>query len=92
VDPLQRADNLSLQLRRDLTMAELRTAVTAAQDRPLAVPAINDEALSGLKFSTTLPRSIAVDTLGARLADPHGAATVLREPYRSAQAATPSQA
>jgi ATP-dependent helicase Lhr and Lhr-like helicase len=78
VDPLQRVDNLSLRLRRDLTMAELRTAVRAAQDRPLAAPAINDEALPGLKFSTALPRSIAADALG--LADPDGAATVLREP------------
>jgi ATP-dependent Lhr-like helicase len=89
VDPFQRVDNLSLRLRPDLTMPELRTAVTAAQDRPLAAPAITDEALAGLRFATALPRSIAVDTLGARLADPHGAATVLREPYRSAQAAAP---
>jgi len=83
VDPLQRVDNVALRLRRDLTVPVLRTAVTAAQDGPLAVPAINDEALPGLKFSTALPRSIAVDTLATRLADPHGAATVLREPYRS---------
>jgi ATP-dependent helicase Lhr and Lhr-like helicase len=80
VHPLQRVDNFSLRLRRDLTMPELHTAVTAAQCRPLAAPAINDEALPGLKFSTALPRSIAVDTLGARVADPDGAATVLREP------------
>lgn len=80
VDPIQRVDNLSLRLRRDLTMPELRTAVTTVHDRPPAVPAITDEALAGLKFSTALPRSIAVDTLGARLADPGGAATVLREP------------
>jgi ATP-dependent helicase Lhr and Lhr-like helicase len=83
VDPFQRMDNLSLRLRRDLTMPELRTAVTAALDRPLAAPAITDEALQGLKFSTALPRSIAVDTLGARLADPNGAITALREPYHS---------
>ncbi|HKX71304.1 MAG TPA: hypothetical protein VJM75_08760 [Acidimicrobiales bacterium] len=82
VDPLQRVDNVSLRLRRDLTVPALRSAVTAAQDRPLAVPAVDDEALSGLKFSTALPRSIAVEALGARLADPHGAATVLRELLR----------
>ena len=87
VDPLQRVDNFSLRLRRALTLPALRTAVTAAQDRPLAVPAINDEALPGLKFSTALPRSLAVEALGARLADPHGAVTVLREPSRSRQTA-----
>lgn len=92
VDPLQRVDNLSLRLRRDLTVPALRAAVTVAQDGPLAVPAINDEALPDLKFSTALPRSIAVDTLATRLADPRGAATVLREPHRSAQVAAPSQA
>jgi ATP-dependent helicase Lhr and Lhr-like helicase len=64
VDPLQRVDNFSLRLRRALTLPALRTAVTAAQDRPLAVPAINDEALPGLKFSTALPRSLAVEALG----------------------------
>jgi ATP-dependent helicase Lhr and Lhr-like helicase len=73
-----------------LTVPALRSAVTAAQERPLAVPAINDEALPGLKFSTALPRSIAVEALGARLADPHGAATVPTPNASAASASPPS--
>jgi ATP-dependent Lhr-like helicase len=38
-----------------------------------AVPRVDDEAISGLKFSVALPSDLAVKTLGERLADPRGA-------------------
>lgn len=38
-----------------------------------AVPRVDEEAVSGLKFSVALPLDLAVKTLGERLADPRGA-------------------
>jgi ATP-dependent Lhr-like helicase len=38
-----------------------------------AVPRVDEEAISGLKFSVALPSDLAVRTLGERLADPRGA-------------------
>lgn len=38
-----------------------------------AVPRVDDEAISGLKFSVALPSDLAIKTLGERLADPRGA-------------------
>jgi ATP-dependent Lhr-like helicase len=38
-----------------------------------AVPCVDEEAISGLKFSVALPLDLAVKTLGERLADPSGA-------------------
>jgi len=82
VDPSQRVDNLALRLRRDVAIREFQAAVAAVQGRPLPPPAVTEDALRGLKFATAVPHAVAVRTLGARLADPHGAFTVLREPRR----------
>jgi ATP-dependent Lhr-like helicase len=79
-DPLQRVDNLALRLRRDLGARELRAAIDLARDHPLPPPAVTDEGLRGLKFATALPTALAAQTLGERLADPHGASAVLGEP------------
>lgn len=38
-----------------------------------AVPRVDDEAISGLKFSVALPSDMAARTIGERLADPRGA-------------------
>ena len=43
-----------------------------------AVPLVDEEAISGLKFSVALPLDLAVRTLGERLADPHGAGETAR--------------
>ncbi|KQU28759.1 DEAD/DEAH box helicase [Rhodococcus sp. Leaf233] len=40
---------------------------------PDAVPRIDEEAITGLKFSVALPVELAARTLGERLADPRGA-------------------
>ena len=42
------------------------------------VPRVDDEAVSGLKFSVALPLELAVKTVGERLADPRGARKVAR--------------
>ncbi len=43
-----------------------------------AVPRVDDDAITGLKFSAALPVDLAVKTLGERLADPHGAGEIAR--------------
>jgi ATP-dependent Lhr-like helicase len=43
-----------------------------------AVPRVDEEAISGLKFSVALPSNLAVRTLGERLADPRGAGETAR--------------
>lgn len=43
-----------------------------------AVPVVDEEAISGLKFSVALPLDLAVKTLGERLADPRGAGATAR--------------
>ncbi|MFB4311450.1 hypothetical protein [Actinomadura sp. GTD37] len=58
-----------------------RSAVDALADR-LVLPAVDDRAVHGLKFSAALPRHLAEATLAARLADLDHAAQVLAEPHR----------
>ena len=43
-----------------------------------AVPCVDEDAISGLKFSVALPLELAVRTLGERLADPLGAGETVR--------------
>ena len=45
-----------------------------------AVPVVDEDAVSGLKFSAALPLELAVRTLGERLADPRGAGKTVRTP------------
>ena len=80
-DPTQRADDVSLRLRADLTPQAWRTATANAASR-LCLPDVDDRALAGLKFSDVLPPRLAVATLAARLADLDSAAAVLAEPVR----------
>ena len=80
-DGAQRFDDVSIRLRADLTVEAWRTATQDAATR-LCLPAVDDEALDGLKFSAALPRRLAEATLAARLADLDGAASVLDESTR----------
>lgn len=48
--------------------------------RGLCLPEVNDRAVAGLKFSSALPKRLAVATLAARLADLDAAAKILAEP------------
>ncbi len=83
-DQAQRVDDLSIRLRADLRPSTWRGVAGALRDR-LCLPAIDEKALAGLKFSETLPRHLAEATLAARLADLDHARTVLTEPARFEQ-------
>ena len=63
-------ENESIVLPEGVACDDVKTA------DPGAVPLVDDEAISALKFSVALPRDIAVKTLGERLADPRGAGEV----------------
>lgn len=60
-------ENESVLLPEGITGDDVRAA------DPAAVPRVDDEAISRLKFSVALPPDLAVKTLGERLADPRGA-------------------
>jgi ATP-dependent Lhr-like helicase len=80
-DPAQRVEDASIRLRTDLTAEMWKAAIASAADK-LCLPAVDERALHGLKFSAALPPRLAEATLAARLADLEGAATVLKEPTR----------
>ncbi|OBG19343.1 DEAD/DEAH box helicase [Mycobacterium sp. 852002-51057_SCH5723018] len=62
------AENESVLLPERITGDDIKAANSNA------VPRIDEEAISALKFSVALPSDLAVRTLGERLADPRGAA------------------
>ncbi|MFI7446450.1 DEAD/DEAH box helicase [Nonomuraea sp. NPDC049714] len=78
-DPVQRATDLFVRLRTDLTVAAWREARTGAA---LVLPEVDRRAAHGLKFAAVLPERLAVATVAARLADFEGAQAVLVEPVR----------
>lgn len=65
-------ENESVVLPEGVTVEDVKAA------DPDAVPRVDEEAISGLKFSVALPFDLAVKTLGERLADPHGAGEIAR--------------
>src|SRR5664279_6216969 len=83
VDPTQRLNETWLRLHGDLTIdqitVDLETARTSVDPRPL--PAVDAEALRGLKFSEALPRDLAIDTLAHRMIDEGGAGKALTMPH-----------
>ncbi|GGP06778.1 DEAD/DEAH box helicase [Nonomuraea glycinis] len=78
-DPVQRATDLFVRLRTDITAAAWREARTGAA---LVLPDVDRRAVHGLKFAAALPERLAVATVAARLADFDGAQAVLAEPVR----------
>ncbi|MCX4909556.1 DEAD/DEAH box helicase [Streptomyces sp. NBC_00878] len=80
-DPLQRPTDAYLRLREDLTAEEWSKAKSAAGEQ-LCLPAVDERALTGLKFSVALPQRLAEATLAARLADLEGATAALTAPVR----------
>jgi ATP-dependent Lhr-like helicase len=84
-DPAQRVNDTCIRLRTDLTPEMWKQATADAADR-LCLPDVDQNALNGLKFSAALPQRLATATLAARLADLHGATTVLQEPTRFSSA------
>jgi ATP-dependent helicase Lhr and Lhr-like helicase len=75
IDPRQRIDEKSVRLLPGATVQEFSEAIAAAE---WADPAVDTNALRGLKFSAALPSELATRTLAARLGD---------EPYATAVAA-----
>lgn len=80
-DSAQRVEDFFIRLRDDVT-PELWKASLADVEGRLCLPAINDRAVDGLKFSAGLPRHLAEATLAQRLADLDGAKITLTEPRR----------
>lgn len=66
VDPRQRIDEKSIRLRPGVTVSEFSDVVAGVQWQ---CPAVDANALRGLKFSSALPQELAMHTLGARLGD-----------------------
>ena len=79
-DPHQRTQPFGLRLRPDLSHLELGHLLDNAAKEELTEPAVDDEAVRGLKFSEALAPGLAAETLAERLGDPPGALTTLREP------------
>lgn len=80
-DNAQRVEEFFIRLRSDMT-PEMWKAALADADSRLCLPAVDDKALDGLKFSAALPRHLAEATLAQRLADLDGARTALGEQHR----------
>ncbi|GGL40891.1 DEAD/DEAH box helicase [Nocardia jinanensis] len=73
----------SLRLYPDLAVTDIRSRLAelrAARHRSL--PAVDANAVQGLKFSAALPEHLALATLAARISDPVRASTVLGEETR----------
>ena len=80
-DSAQRVEDLFVRLRRDVTPEGWEAALIDIEERQ-CLPAVDDKAIDGLKFSEALPRNLAETTLAARLADLEGARIALAEPHR----------
>ncbi len=65
-------ENESVVLPEGITSDDIKTV------DPGAVPHVDEDAVSGLKFSVALPEELAVKTLGERLADPQGARAIVQ--------------
>jgi ATP-dependent Lhr-like helicase len=83
VDSEQRFTDTHIRMRSDLTREMWKLATADATQR-LCLPEVDEDAVTGLKFSEALPERLAVATLAARLADLAGAERVLAEPVRFA--------
>jgi ATP-dependent Lhr-like helicase len=80
-DPARQFDDTWIRLRENVTRDEWLAATAGAAER-LCLPVVSEKAIEGLKFSSALPKQLAVTTLAARLADLTSAATVLGERSR----------
>jgi|SRR6478609_5815619 hypothetical protein len=86
VDPTQRVGDLWLRLHPDLFAADIDETLTRARSftgrHPL--PAVDPDALRGLKFAEALPADLAVDTAARRVVDTVHADMILGREHRSA--------
>lgn len=71
IDPASSVSGLRLRLRADTSAEQLRKTITSNHDRLVhPEPVVDDQAADALKFSTAIPPSLAVETIGRRLGDP----------------------
>jgi ATP-dependent Lhr-like helicase len=75
-------DNDRIQLRTDLAHDALAKSIARVDLASAALPAVDDDALRGLKFAESLPPDLAVRTLSERLLDRDSARAVLSETRR----------
>lgn len=79
VDTDAPVDDLKLRLRPHISAAALRTTLDDRRnDLVDALPAIDAEAVEGLKFSAAIPPELALETLAARLTDPSAVHATLK--------------
>ena len=81
VVPGQRLGSESIRLHRDLTVEAILEALSAVRllPEPSRQPAVDTQAVRGLKFSAALPEELAIQTISARIGDPDHALSVLDE-------------
>lgn len=80
-DSEQQFTDTYIRMRSGLTPEMWKLAAADVVER-LCLPDVDEDAVSGLKFSEALPDRLAIATLAARLADVPSAERVLREPVR----------
>lgn len=80
-DSEQQFTDTYIRMRSDLTPEMWKLATADVVER-LCLPAVDEDAVTGLKFSEALPQRLAVATLAARLADVPSAERALSEPVR----------
>ena len=78
------SDNLAIEFERALPLDMVQRAIEELRscDPGTLLPAVNPEALDGLKFSVCLPPALGVHVLIARTLDPLAVEHVLRAPVR----------
>jgi ATP-dependent Lhr-like helicase len=83
VDPA--VSDLFVQARSGTSREDLRTALRDRRDQLVsASPAIDEEAVDGLKFSAAIPMKLADQTVRARLTDPEAVLRTVDATLRSA--------
>jgi len=80
VDPVVSYDDVRLRLRHDLAPGELSQAASAVDWSSSIRPAVNADAVQGLKFSDVLPPDLATETVASRMVDEGAARRVVTEP------------
>lgn len=82
-DAEQKFTDTYIRMRSDLRPETWKLPTADVADR-LCLPDVDEDAVTGLKFSEALPERLATATLAARLADLRSAEHVLGEPVRVA--------
>ncbi len=79
-----RCDSFMLTFQSSLAFEDIKTAVStvARQNADDMYPAVEEEALEGLKFSECLPAELAIQMLAHRLQDRNATRELLQQPVR----------